>query len=763
MAGVTCDVPATGAVTLRLRTSLDGSAWGPWLEAPLELGGDGAVATAFTDALWTGPARFAQVAAATGARGGPAALTGVRLVAIDPTESGGIAARVGGAARRFAATVAGVSLDAPASAAAAAPVIVTRSEWGADESLRNAAPSYAPVKMAFVHHTASGNVYSRDDAPALVRGIYAYHTKSLHWNDIAYNFLVDRFGNVYEGRYGGVSRGVAGAHVYGFNTGSTGVSVMGTFIDEAPPAEAVAALQRLLAWKLAVHGLDPQGTARLTCGAGDKYAAGATVAFPVIAGHRQANYTECPGAALYGLLPSVRANVAKRVGSALVATLRASTPLISPNGDGVLDTTVLDVGVSAPADWRVAVRAAGGQAVASWSGQGTSAAITWNGTSGGARVPDGVYTAELTATPQGGEPAVTSVQITVDTVAPRLSGASSTGSFSPNGDGQAESAAVAYTPCGGLCGPRRHPRRAGRRASAGSTAGGPARPGRTRSRWDGRITSGGGLVAAPDGQYRFTVERRDAAGNIARQGVRISVDRTIGFPAAVPVTLSPDGNGVRDTTALTFKLTRKATVTVRVLLDAVVVRTLSLGALAAGAHSATWDGRAESGEYLASSRPTFTVTAVSTLGESRVTKGLVVDLYRPRLYAAGGRTTSVGTATKLGFKVTDPFSAKADVRYAITDAKGRRVASGHPGWRPTGSAQSISWRPRGARRVHGDLPRRRPGRQPRGGHRPHRRHGALTPPASAGRALALSRSPARRSGCRSAAARTPCPAAARPA
>jgi hypothetical protein len=693
MAGVTCDVPTTGAVTLRLRTSLDGSAWGPWLEAPLELGGDGAAATAFTDALWTGPAHFVQVAAATGARGGPAALTGVRLVAIDPDESGGIAARVGGVARRFAATVAGLSLDAPASAATTTPVIVTRSEWGADESLRNEAPSYSPVKMAFVHHTASGNVYSRDDAPALVRGIYAYHTKSLHWNDIAYNFLVDRFGNVYEGRYGGVSRGVVGAHVYGFNTGSTGISVMGTFIDEAPPAEAMAALQRLLAWKLSVHGLDPQGTARLTCGAADKYAAGATIAFPVIAGHRQANSTECPGAALYGLLPSVRANVARRVGTALVATLGASAPLISPNGDGVLDTTVLDVGISAPADWRVAVRAAGGQAVASWSGKGASAAITWNGASGGTRVPDGVYTAELTATPEGGEPAVASTQITVDTVAPRLSGASSTGTFSPNGDGQAESAAVAYSPAEACT------VRVGILDAQSDVArwlhGWRSRETRSYSvAWDGRIISGGGLVTAPDGQYRFTVERRDAAGNIARQGLKVSVDRTVGFPAAVPVTLSPDGNGVRDTTALTFKLTRKATVTVRVLLDAVVVRTLSLGALAAGAHSATWDGRAGSGEYLASSRPTFTVTAVSTLGESHVTKGLVVDLYRPRLYAAGGRTTSVGTATKLGFKVTDPFSAKADVRYTITDAKGRRVASGHPGWRPTADALSITWRPR---------------------------------------------------------------------
>ena len=218
--------PATrrrrGAAAIRLRTSLDGASWGPWLEAPLELAGEGSAATAFTDAVWTGPARFVQIAAVRSGRRGPSALTGVRIVAIDPAEDGGAVARIAGAAGRPAATVAGVGFAAPARAAAAAPVIVTRAEWGADESLRNAAPSYSPVKMAFVHHTASGNLYSRTDAPALVRGIYAYHTRSLRWNDIAYNFLVDRFGTIYEGRYGGVTRGVVGAHVLGFNTGSTG-------------------------------------------------------------------------------------------------------------------------------------------------------------------------------------------------------------------------------------------------------------------------------------------------------------------------------------------------------------------------------------------------------------------------------------------------------------------------------------------------------------------------------------------------------------
>ena len=479
MAGVTCDVSAAGSAAIRLRTSLDGAAWGPWLEAPsgARRRGYGGHSLLRRRVDRTGPlrpgrgrhrrrrrTRDAQRRASRGHR---------------PHRGRQRRARVTGAARRLAATVAGVTFDSPATAAAAAPVIVTRSEWGADESLRNAAPSYATVKMAFVHHTASGNLYSSADAPALVRGIYAYHTQSLHWNDIAYNFIVDRFGTIYEGRYGGVARGVVGAHVYGFNTGSTGVSVMGTFIDEVPPAEAVTALERLLAWKLGVHGLDPAGTARLTCGAAEKYATGATVTFPVIAGHRQANYTECPGSALYALLPAIRTDVAKRVGTTVVATLTASTPLISPNGDGVLDAAALDVRITTTAAWQLAVRDAGGRTVTSWSGDGARAAVNWDGTSGGADVPDGVYTVKLTATPAGGAPAVASTEITVDTTAPRLTGATAPGWFSPNGDGQTESAAVTYAPRK----PATSASASWTRAatwSAGSTAGGRARPVPTR-------------------------------------------------------------------------------------------------------------------------------------------------------------------------------------------------------------------------------------------------------------------------------------------
>ena len=113
-----------------------------------------------------------------------------------------------------------------------------RASWNADESIRQAPPQLRglTVRFAVVHHTAGSNDYTRAEAPAVVRAIELYHVKGNGWNDIGYNFLVDRFGTVYEGRYGGVDRNVVGAHALGFNRGSVGVAVLGTYIDAPPPA-----------------------------------------------------------------------------------------------------------------------------------------------------------------------------------------------------------------------------------------------------------------------------------------------------------------------------------------------------------------------------------------------------------------------------------------------------------------------------------------------------------------------------------------------
>ncbi len=316
MAGVVCDTPRdAGAVLVRLRTSLDGMSWGAWREAALQQSDQASGAgESYIDPVWVRAARYVQVSARAAATRAPVELANVRVAAIEsvPDAAETAAAATGAAvlqAATGAARRAGAGPTATAAVSPAEPAIVTRAQWGADESLRHGTPSYATVKMAFVHHTDTGNDYTPADAPAIVRAIYAYHTRTLGWSDIGYDFLIDRYGTIYEGRYGGAARGVVGAQVLGFNTHSTGVSIIGTYTAEAPPAAAMTSLEDLLAWKLSLGGLDPQGTATMTCGSTEKFKAGATVKLPVIAGHRDANYTECPGDALYALLPAVRSAV----------------------------------------------------------------------------------------------------------------------------------------------------------------------------------------------------------------------------------------------------------------------------------------------------------------------------------------------------------------------------------------------------------------------------------------------------------------------
>ncbi|MFC9298635.1 peptidoglycan recognition protein [Streptomyces sp. NPDC057011] len=195
------------------------------------------------------------------------------------------------------------------------PRIVTRKGWGADESLRESGFVYTnTVKAAFVHHSASGNNYACKDAPAVIRSLYRYHVLSSGWRDLGYNFAVDKCGTVYEGRAGGVSKAVLGAHTMGFNTDSMGVAVLGTYTNTAPPTAAVDAVARLTAWKLGLFGRDPRSKTTLKSGGGNLYPKGKNVSMNVISGHRDGFATECPGKKLYGKLPSTRTTSAKLQG-----------------------------------------------------------------------------------------------------------------------------------------------------------------------------------------------------------------------------------------------------------------------------------------------------------------------------------------------------------------------------------------------------------------------------------------------------------------
>jgi hypothetical protein len=189
----------------------------------------------------------------------------------------------------------------PAEASTTYPGLVTRAQWGADESWRTGSPSYATVKFAVLHHTANGNDYTREQAPALVRSIYHWHTQGNKWADVGYNVLVDRYGVVYEGRFGGIDRGVVGAHAFGWNSGSFGVGVIGNFEAGAAPAAAVTAVADFIGWKYDVHGIDRSAEAQVTHN---------SRTIPTLVGHRDVGSTVCPGANLYAQMPNIRSVVA---------------------------------------------------------------------------------------------------------------------------------------------------------------------------------------------------------------------------------------------------------------------------------------------------------------------------------------------------------------------------------------------------------------------------------------------------------------------
>ncbi|MEJ8635388.1 peptidoglycan recognition protein [Streptomyces sp. MS2.AVA.5] len=195
------------------------------------------------------------------------------------------------------------------------PRIITRKGWGASESLREKTFVYTKtVKAAFVHHSATGNSYTCKQAPSVLRSIYRYHVVSSGWRDFGYNFAVDKCGNIYEGRAGGVTRAVLGAHTLGFNTNSMGVAVLGTYSRSTPPVAAVAAIARLTAWKIGLFKGNPKGKVTLTSGGSGKYKKGKKVSFNVISGHRDGFLTECPGARLYSKLGTARSASAKLQG-----------------------------------------------------------------------------------------------------------------------------------------------------------------------------------------------------------------------------------------------------------------------------------------------------------------------------------------------------------------------------------------------------------------------------------------------------------------
>jgi hypothetical protein len=387
------------------------SGWSPWQDLDDDAGDDEAVAATAggvrggTDPLWVGPSDGVQARILVTSGALPKDL---KLELVDGGRSAhdAVAASTspGSQAAQPGAQSGALSAAGTLSASSVTePAVLGRAQWGADDSKIKCPATYMPtIKAAVMHHTAGKNNYSAAQVPSIIRGDYAYHL-SRGWCDIGYNALVDRFGRIWEGRAGGLTRAVMGAHAGGFNTDTFGVSVIGNYDVSRPTPAAVQAVARVMAWKLDLYHRDPLGTTTLTSAGGGtaRWKAGTTVTLPVIMGHRNTGATACPGRYLYPYLPAIRTQVQALTKAALM----------NPTGPPAIVKRGTTVKITARAltaqTWRLDVSApCGGGRVARIDGSVKARkeiTATWNGLlADGRAARPGRYTFTLTSSSSKG-------------------------------------------------------------------------------------------------------------------------------------------------------------------------------------------------------------------------------------------------------------------------------------------------------------------------------------------------------------------------
>lgn len=295
-----------------------GGKWTEWRQIPLELeeAVNSEAARAGSPAFFSGDADGVEVKITTPRGALPQDL---RFAMVDPGDSPS------------------AMKHRPSALQAQQPDIKSRADWGADEDLAD--PGYKTqntIKSAVVHHTVTGNnSYSREEVPQIINGMYEYLIKYQGYGDFPYHFIVDRFGDIWEGRKGSVEMqpdtdipGILGGHAQGFNTNTFGVAALGNFEpnnseggedtgpNPKPTKEMRDSLAGLLAWKLGQYDLDPKGKVDLTSAGGggtNPHPVGTVLNVDVITSHRDVNVTACPGQKMYDLLPNLRNKVAQRM------------------------------------------------------------------------------------------------------------------------------------------------------------------------------------------------------------------------------------------------------------------------------------------------------------------------------------------------------------------------------------------------------------------------------------------------------------------
>ncbi len=473
-------------------------------------------------------------------------------------------------------------------AAAGTPAIIPRLAWaGSPTALRRGSPRYAArVRFAVVHHTAGASPSSKAQSAAVVRGVAAYHVHGNGWSDVGYNFLVDRFGQIFEGRYGGIDRNVIGAHAMGFNEGSVGIALLGSYGSRSPSKAALDAVARLIAWRLDVAHVDPAVSLSQLSGGNPRYSPGAPVLLRAVSGHRDTYPTSCPGERVYAQLPAV----------ARTAAATGLPKLYEPRVEGKPGGLVrFRARLSGAVPWTASVVDADGTAVASGAGTGPALDWTWDARS----VAPGRYTWSLagpslrpaTGTLAGGTAALT------------ISAAATPAVISPDGDGQSDSASIRY--------------RLGRTSAVTLTVldslGNPLSTLSLGERVAGSHSFTLTADSYPDGAYQLLLTAESGSGHVTAT-VPFTVNRTlvrVGLSAAL---VSPNGDGRNDSLSVAFGLTLPAEVTVEARSRGAAQLVTGPLPLAAGEHTLPWGGRLASGARLADGAYSVVVRASNTTG-----------------------------------------------------------------------------------------------------------------------------------------------------
>ncbi|HEX7254401.1 MAG TPA: N-acetylmuramoyl-L-alanine amidase [Gaiellaceae bacterium] len=539
---------------------------------------------------------------------------------------------------------------------AGSPAIISRATWGANERIRRSNPAIASsLTTAIVHHTAGAEPSTPAQSAAIVRGVYLYHVRGNGWNDVGYNFLVDRFGQVFEGRYGGVERNVVGAHSQGFNTGSVGISLIGNYENRSPAPAARSAITRLLAWRLDVAHVDPRSSAPVISAGNPKYRKGVPLFLRTVSGHRDTGFTTCPGR-LYRELPAI-ASAAAGLGL---------PKLYTPEVEGRLGQFVsFSARLSTALPWTVTVTDAAGKQVASGSGFGTAVRWTWD--SRFATLPG--YRWRISAGPNvrpasgtlgaAGRPAV------ITGVAAEPAG------FTPNGDGLTDKTAISYE----LGGP------ATVRIDLQTEQGSPLATLQAGSRPAGRHTFAWDGAGYPDGRYRILIAARPAQGREVAVVTSIVLSRTLSGFGIQPPAISPNGDGRSDSLTASFNVLIPALAQLSIRRGTTGVVSVFDSLVPAGPQAVTWPGGVRDGVYsvaLTVTDATGPVTQLLPVRVDRIAPRLTVVNKRPlrvRLseparvtFVADGVSTTVFRRKAGVFTVVVGRSAKRLVAFAEDQA-----------------------------------------------------------------------------------------------